>query len=87
MSKFADTNEKNARWALKTYKTVENGVVKGYKKIESGVVGGFNKLCDKIIEKIFAKNGESVEKAKKRLLNKTETKFKKIENNRVLEYF
>lgn len=87
MSKFADTNEKIARGAFKTYKTVENGVVMGYKKIESGVVGRFNKLCDKIIEKIFAKNGESVEEAQKRLLNKTETKFKKIENNRVLEYF
>ncbi len=87
MSKFADTNEKIARGVVKTYKTVENCVVKGYKKIESGVVGGFNKLCDKTIEKIFAKNGESVEAAQKRLLNKTETKFKKIENNHILEYF
>lgn len=32
MSKFADTNEKIARGAVKTYKTVESGVVKGYKK-------------------------------------------------------
>ena len=38
-----------------------------YKKIEEGAVDGFNKVTDKIIEKVFAKEGETVEDAKKRL--------------------
>lgn len=49
------------------YKKIENGVVSGYKKIENGVVEGFNKVSDKCVEKLFAKEGESVEDAKKRL--------------------
>ena len=49
------------------YKKIENGVVEGYKKIENGVVEGFGKVTDKCVEKLFAKEGESVEDAKKRL--------------------
>ena len=49
------------------YKKIENGVVEGYKKIETGVVEGFGKVTDKCVEKLFAKEGESVEDAKKRL--------------------
>lgn len=39
----------------------------GYKKIETGVVEGFEKVTDKCVEKLFAREGESVEDAKKRL--------------------
>ena len=39
----------------------------GYKKIEDGAVEGFNKVNDKIIEKVFTKDGETVEDTKKRL--------------------
>ena len=49
------------------YKKIEDGVVTGYKKIEDGVVGGFGKIVDKCVEVLFAKDGESVEDAKKRL--------------------
>lgn len=49
------------------YKKIENGVVDGYKKIETGVVDGFNAVSDKFVEKLFAKEGESVADAKKRL--------------------
>ena len=49
------------------YKKIENGVVGGYKKIEDCVVGGFGKVSDKFVEKFFAREGESVEDAKKRL--------------------
>ena len=59
MSKFMEANEKIAK-----------GVVEGYKKIEDGVVEGFGKVTDKCIEKLFAKEGESVEDAKKRLTGK-----------------
>ena len=41
-----------------------------YKKIETGVVKGFNKVTDKCVEVLFAKDGESVEDAKKRLSGK-----------------
>lgn len=56
MSKIAETNEK-----------IAEKVVDGYKKIESGVVDGFGKVSDKCVEVLFAKDGESVEDAKKRL--------------------
>ena len=56
MSKFVEVNEK-----------IAEKVVEGYKKIEDGVVEGFGKVTDKCVEKLFAKEGESVEDAKKRL--------------------
>ena len=49
------------------YKKIEDGVVDGYKKIEKGAVDGFNKVTDKCVEKLFTKEGETVEEAKKRL--------------------
>ena len=68
--------KKTVREGLKTieegvvtgYNKIEEGVVEGYKKIETGVVEGFTKVNDKMIEKLFAKEGESVEDAKKRLM-------------------
>ena len=67
MSKIAETNEKIAEKVVDGYKKIESGVVKGYKKVESGVVDGFGKVSDKCVEVLFAKDGESVEDAKKRL--------------------
>lgn len=52
---------------VNVYEKIEKGVVDGYKKIENGVVDGFNKVTDKCVETLFAKDGESVEDAKKRL--------------------
>ena len=54
------------------YKKIEDGVVTGYKKIETGAVEGFGKVVDKCVEVLFAKEGESVEDAKKRLSHKEE---------------
>ena len=56
MSKFVEVNE-----------NIAEKVVGGYKKIEEGVVEGFGKVTDKCVETLFAKEGESVEDAKKRL--------------------
>ena len=67
MSKIAETNEKIAEKVVEGYKKIENGVVEGYKKIEKGAVDGFNKVSDKCIEVMFAKDGETVEDAQKRL--------------------
>ena len=59
MSKMAETNDK-----------IAEKVTEGYKKIEKGAVDGFNKVSDKCVEVLFAKEGESVEDAKKRLSKK-----------------
>ncbi len=67
MSKFVEANEKIAEGVVKGYKKIEDGVVGSYKKIETGVVEGFGKVTDKCVEVLFAKDGESVEDAKKRL--------------------
>ena len=52
------------------YKKIEDAVVGSYKKIETGAVEGFSKVVDICVEKLFAKDGESVEDAKKRLSGK-----------------
>ena len=67
MSKIVEANEKIAEAVVGGYKKIENGVVGGYMKIETGAVKGFEKVTDKCVEKLFAKEGESVEDAKKRL--------------------
>lgn len=67
MSKFTETNEKIAEKVVTGYKKIEDGVVNGYKKIETGAVEGFQKVTDKCVEVLFAKEGETVEDAKKRL--------------------
>ncbi len=67
MSKFVEANEKIAETVVAGYKKIETGVVEGYKKIETGAVEGFGKVTDKCVEVLFAKKGESVEDAKKRL--------------------
>ena len=61
-----------AKGAVSTYQKIENAVVGGYKKIENGAVEGFGKVVDKCVEVLFAKEGESVEDAKKRLNHKEE---------------
>ena len=67
MAKIADKIEKISESVTAGYKKIEDGVVGGYKKIEDGVVGSFTKVTDKFVETLFAKEGESVEDAKKRL--------------------
>ncbi len=73
MSKIVETNEKIAEKVVEGYKKIETVVVDGYKKIETGVVEGFNKVSDKCVEVLFAKEGESVEDAKKRLSGEKKT--------------
>jgi len=67
MSKFAEMNEKIANAVTEGYQKIEDGVVGGYRKIEDGVVKGFGKVSDGFVKTLFAKEGESVEEAKKRL--------------------
>lgn len=53
-SKLVQVNEK-----------IAEGVMGGYKKIEEGVVGGFTKMTDRFVDQFLAREGESVEDAKK----------------------
>ena len=69
-SKIVKANETIAETVTSGYKKIETGVVNGYKKIEQGVVGGYTKIEDKFVEAYLAKEGETVEEAKKRLKNK-----------------
>lgn len=67
MSKLVEANEKIVTVVADGYKKIEDSVVGGYKKIEKGAVDSFNKVTDKCVEKLFAKEGETAETAKKRL--------------------
>ena len=55
---------------VETYEKIEDAVVTGYKKVEEASVSGFRKLSDKMIGKLFSREGESVEETKKRLSRK-----------------
>ena len=59
---------------IKANEKIAETVTGGYKKIENGAVDGFGKVVDKCVEVLFAKDGESVEDAKKRLSPKEEEK-------------
>lgn len=71
MSKFTQINQKIADGVVKGYQKIENGVVEGYQKIENGVVDGFTRMTDTIIEKVFTRDGETVEQAKARMQQET----------------
>ncbi len=47
--------------------SVETGVVGAYKAVESGAVNAYRKIEDTMVDKLFRKEGETVEDAKKRL--------------------
>ena len=51
----------------RTNEKIEKKVVDGYKKMEDAVVGGFEKVSDGFVERLFAREGESVGQAKARL--------------------
>ena len=49
------------------YKAIEDGVVGAYKAVEKGAVGTYRKVEDTMVDKLFRKEGETVEEAKERL--------------------
>ncbi len=49
------------------YKAIEDGVVGAYKAVETGAVNAYRKVEDTMIDKLFRKEGETVEDAKQRL--------------------
>ena len=71
-SKLVQVNEK-----------IAEGVMGGYKKIEEGVVGGFTIMTDRFVDQFLAREGESVEDAKKRLAE--EQAARALSWNRILK--
>lgn len=57
----------------RTNEKIEKKVVDGYKRIEDSVVGGFEKVSDGFVERLFAREGESVGQAKERLAKQAAT--------------
>ena len=49
------------------YKNIETGVVDAYKAVEDTFVGAYRKVEDTMVDKLFRKEGETVEEAKERL--------------------
>lgn len=68
-SKLVKANEKIADAVVGGYKKIEEGVVGGYKKIEGSVVGAYQKVEDGFVDRFLTHDGESVEDAKKRLVD------------------
>ena len=66
-SKIVKASGKIAEGISGGFKKISDGVVEWYNKIEKGVVKGYTKIEDKFIENYLAKDGETVEEAKKRL--------------------
>ena len=67
MMKIRKVQEQIEKTVVGGYKKIEDGVVSGYMKIQHGAVNGYNKVADKCIEKMFTKEGETVEEAKVRM--------------------
>ena len=59
--------EKTGAKVADAYKKIENGTVATYKKIEDGVVGTYKKVEDGFVDQFLTHDGETVDKAKKRL--------------------
>ena len=66
-SKLIQTNERIAEHVVQGYKKIEDGVVGGYKRVEQGAVDGFRKVSDAFVERVFTREGETVEEAKARM--------------------
>jgi uncharacterized protein YutE (UPF0331/DUF86 family) len=69
MSKIVEANEK-----------IEKVVVGGYKGIEKGVVNGYKKVEDKFVKTFLARDGETIEDAKKRVEKERKELQKKVNN-------
>ena len=53
--------------AKDAYKAIETSVVGAYKAVEKGAVDAYRKVEDTMVDKLFRKDGETIEQAKERL--------------------
>ena len=63
---------------MNAYQKIEDTVVDGYKKIEDTVVGGYKKIENAFVGKFFAKDGETPETAKARMMQEYEAREEKM---------
>lgn len=61
----------------KANQRIAEEVVGGYKKIEEAVVGGYNQIADQFVDQYLTREGESVEEARKRLVEEQATRKSK----------
>lgn len=54
---------------VKAYGAIEKGVVETYRTIEQGVVEAYRKVEDTMVDKLFRREGETIEETKDRLKN------------------
>ena len=80
-SKLVEANEKIAEKVTDTFGKIEDAVVGEYSKIENSVVGGYSKIEDAFVERYLAKDGETVEEAKK-TLEKRKSRVKPLKSAR-----
>lgn len=59
------------------YETIEETVVGTYKHIEDTVVGAYKNIEGKFVDKFLAKDGETTEEAKERVLREQEERARK----------
>ncbi|MDD2971250.1 MAG: hypothetical protein PHE02_03865 [Lachnospiraceae bacterium] len=78
-SKVVALNRKIAETVVGGYRKVEETVVGGYQKIQETAVDGYNKVADAFVDNYLTKDGESVEKARKRLEQEKTAERKKSE--------
>lgn len=67
---IADLGKAVEEQVVAAYKKVENGVVGAYKKVETGAVHAYQAVEDFCVDKLFKKDGETLEEAKERLQGK-----------------
>ena len=57
---------------METNEKIAEKVMGTYQKIEDTVVGGYTKIEDAFVDRYLTRDGETVEEAKKRLLQENE---------------
>lgn len=70
--KMANCIEKIGQVVSTGYQKMEDGVVGGYRKMESSIVHGFEKISNKCIDVLLAREGETTEQARQRLIGNRE---------------
>lgn len=67
MQEYENTEKEMKETAQEPEK--EEKIVNGFQKMEDSIVSGFNRVSDKCVEKMFSREGETVEETKERLAN------------------
>lgn len=72
MKKIMDDTQALGERVTGGYQKIEAAVVHGYRKMEDVIVSGFGRVCDRWVQALFTREGETVDQAKARLSRKNE---------------